>query len=73
MIEIQKRIAGEAEKEGCYREFILTLEDKPADAPEVGYRAGLYCPKCRQAILDYDGMLNLVCPNCGVVQGGCFT
>ena len=36
-------------------------------------RFGSLCPKCKQGIIDYDGMLNLVCPNCGVTSGGCFT
>jgi uncharacterized protein (DUF983 family) len=37
------------------------------------FRAGFLCPKCGLGRLDYDGMLNLVCPNCGLIQGGCFT
>jgi hypothetical protein len=24
-------------------------------------------------IMDYDGLLNLVCPVCGFGEGGCFT
>jgi hypothetical protein len=36
-------------------------------------RAGYLCPKCNSERLDYDGLLNLVCPKCGLVSGGCFT
>jgi hypothetical protein len=70
---MQNRITGEDEKKGMHREIVLLLDDKPAEFPPTGYRAGMNCPKCRQAILDYDGLLNVVCPHCGVVQGGCFT
>lgn len=37
--------------------------------PHVG---GL-CPICQAEVLDYDGLLNLSCPRCGVILGGCFT
>ncbi len=36
-------------------------------------RIGVVCPKCRKGTFDYDGMLNLVCSNCGYTSGGCFT
>ncbi len=36
-------------------------------------RSGDLCPKCREALLDYDGLLNLACPGCGYAVGGCFT
>lgn len=36
-------------------------------------RAGDLCPKCKEERLDYDGLLNLTCPNCGYALGGCFT
>jgi hypothetical protein len=39
----------------------------------VRYQAGALCPQCQKGILDYDGLLNLVCPVCGQAQGGCFT
>jgi uncharacterized Zn finger protein (UPF0148 family) len=33
---------------------------------------GAVCPFCGQGILDYDGLLNLVCPVCGQREaGGC--
>ena len=35
--------------------------------------AGDTCPRCRKGILDYDGLLNLTCPQCGYSLGGCFT
>ncbi len=36
-------------------------------------RFGSTCSKCRKGSFDYDGMLNLVCSNCGYTSGGCFT
>jgi uncharacterized Zn finger protein (UPF0148 family) len=37
-------------------------------------RAGEACPECRQGILEYNGMLDLVCPQCGYHEpGGAFT
>lgn len=35
-------------------------------------RAGDLCPACQHGKLDYDGLLNLACPECGYAQGGCF-
>jgi hypothetical protein len=46
-----------------------TIEDREIPEP----RAGALCPKCGQANLDYDGLLNLTCPNCGYTAAGCFT
>jgi uncharacterized protein (DUF983 family) len=37
-------------------------------------RPGQKCPQCRKGKLDYDGLLNLVCPQCGhVAFSGSFT
>ena len=36
-------------------------------------RAGDLCPVCQLERLDYDGLLNLSCPECGAISGGCFT
>jgi len=41
------------------------------DSFEVSF--GSTCPKCRNGSFNYDGMLNLVCSNCGYTSGGCFT
>lgn len=38
-----------------------------------GAEAGKSCPVCKLGIMDYDGLLNLVCPVCGFTEGGCFT
>lgn len=35
--------------------------------------AGDLCPACNKAYLDYDGLLNLSCPNCGYTLAGCYT
>lgn len=37
-------------------------------------RVGEACPECHQGIMEYNGMLNLVCPVCGYREpGGAFT
>ena len=41
--------------------------------PVVSPRYGELCPLCQEQRLDYDGFLNLVCPKCGVLSGGCYT
>jgi len=48
----------------------------PVGQVEVPYhppRSGDLCPHCDEGRLDYDGLLNLACPNCGYSLGGCFT
>ncbi|MHB0924556.1 MAG: hypothetical protein ACYC6H_07430 [Bellilinea sp.] len=44
-----------------------------SDSSPTGAEAGKPCPVCGLGIMDYDGLLNLVCPVCGCTQGGCFT
>ncbi len=35
---------------------------------------GTLCPNCREATLNYNRMLELICPNCGYREpGGAFT
>lgn len=36
-------------------------------------RRGDICPECGRGRLDYDGLLNLACSECGFAVGGCFT
>lgn len=48
-----------------------TLERPPSQHKVL--RAGDLCPRCGEHALDYDGLLNLSCPKCGVLAGGCFT
>lgn len=52
---------------------IVFSPDEQVKQPEVGVSAGNLCPKCKKGILDYDGMLNIVCPICNFTAGGCFT
>ncbi|HSF82315.1 MAG TPA: hypothetical protein VLA49_13825 [Anaerolineales bacterium] len=52
--------------------MILPGSERPARmAHEL--RSGERCPRCKRANLDYDGLLNLSCPECGYAVGGCFT
>ncbi len=53
--------------------FGTTASSNNDEPSKAEYRAGKLCPRCRQGILDYDGLLNLVCPVCGPMQAGCFT
>jgi hypothetical protein len=40
----------------------------------IHLRSGDLCPQCRVERLDYDGLLNLICPGCGFTPGGgCFS
>jgi hypothetical protein len=41
--------------------------------PKKGFRPDDLCPICHTERLDYNGLLNLVCPVCGLIEGGCFT
>ena len=41
--------------------------------PAVGLRVGMTCPRCGQATIDYDGLLQLVCPHCGLKEAGACT
>lgn len=41
--------------------------------PKKPLRAGDLCPICGKQRLEYDGLLNLSCPNCGPAAVGCFT
>lgn len=34
---------------------------------------GKPCPKCYAGVLDYDGLLNLICTICGYTLTGCST
>lgn len=38
-----------------------------------GFYYGALCPRCKQGTLDYNGMLNLQCPVCGLESGYGFT
>ena len=39
----------------------------------VRLRAGMTCPYCHRAQLDYNGLLQLMCPRCGVLETETFT
>jgi uncharacterized protein (DUF983 family) len=47
------------------------LPDAHQETAEL--HAGDICPRCRNGTLDYDGLLNLACPQCGYSLAGCFT
>lgn len=47
------------------------LPTKDRQTPEL--RPGDLCPVCGKNYIDFDGMLNLTCPECGSISVGCFT
>ncbi|HBX69360.1 MAG TPA: hypothetical protein DEH25_08235 [Chloroflexi bacterium] len=56
-------------------EMSINLEFQ-AHAPSQGStnpKVGALCPICQSAKMDYDGMLNLSCLQCGYSLAGCFT
>jgi hypothetical protein len=54
--------------------IINKVVDQEQDKIVTGkLRAGDLCPQCKQGRLDYDGLLNLSCTQCGYAVGGCFT
>ncbi len=65
---------GRLDREKNITEFerIMENQSKFTNA-QFEIRFGGVCPVCEIGILDYDGMLNLICPNCGYSAGGCFT
>ena len=63
---------------GCDGDAGLDLNSWETSQPAIGHkpqrlRAGSLCPYCKAHQLDYDGQINLACPQCGVISGGCFT
>lgn len=61
-----------------YDHLVLDLKLDKAPGYTKNYkskrlRAGDLCPICYTERLDYDGQINLSCPKCGVISGGCFT
>lgn len=46
--------------------------EKPSHLPN-NYLPGKPCPKCNDGVLDYDGLLNITCVNCGYTIVGCST
>lgn len=41
--------------------------------PGQRLRAGMLCPRCGEVELEYNGLLNLVCPHCGLTEVGAYT
>lgn len=72
----KKNVQGEkGSHDGERDEFIFNMDlisGVPEPKPER-LRAGSLCPICKKYRLDYDGQINLACPKCGVISGGCFT
>jgi hypothetical protein len=53
--------------------FVLNEKGFVLPKKVSGIKAGDLCPNCGSARLDYDGLLNICCPDCGYILVGCFT
>lgn len=55
----------------------LELKNRGLDDKHAQMRhdplVGELCPRCQEGHLDYDGLLNLVCQQCGYTLTGCST
>ncbi|MBN1536694.1 MAG: hypothetical protein JW908_08185 [Anaerolineales bacterium] len=53
----------------------VTQTDELKQETIILLRRGDLCPQCGQGRMDYDGLLNLSCPQCGYTNttGGSFT
>jgi hypothetical protein len=75
----EKRYTGDkkyAHKDGQNEVLVpLKIDIDMSGSPPVGSfpRAGSPCPQCRRGVLDYDGLLNLSCDECGYSLAGCFS
>ncbi|MGV8025461.1 MAG: hypothetical protein AB2L18_02760 [Anaerolineaceae bacterium] len=52
---------------------IINETEKKSENRNCGFQAGAFCPRCKQGILDYNGLLNLQCPVCGLEVGYGYT
>ena len=52
---------------------LLPLAVEPGSGSASELRAGDHCPHCHIGKMDYDSLLNLICPECGYTHAGCFT
>lgn len=69
-------VEGERKNQGRIKVGDLQLRYHAIRAASLTVRyaqPGMPCPACGMAVMDYDGLLTLVCPQCGYGQGGCFT
>ena len=41
--------------------------------PGERLREGMICPRCQQAKMEYNGLLQLTCPECGLTEAGACT
>lgn len=57
------------EKESKYDNISAVCYLRPGER----LREGMVCPRCHAAKMEYNGMLNLVCPNCGLTEAGAST
>ncbi|NOZ00203.1 MAG: hypothetical protein GXP40_13540 [Chloroflexi bacterium] len=50
--------------------YIWEQEPEPAVQSSEPLKRDALCPQCGEGHLDYDGLLDLVCPKCGFTASG---
>lgn len=45
----------------------------PSERNASRVQAVMTCPRCNQATLGYNGLLQLICPRCGMLEAGVST
>jgi hypothetical protein len=65
----QNKVNGESGNLSSLEMLLLGLGQPRKVRGEEPLRKGAECPRCGQAQLDYNGILQLECPSCGFVSG----
>jgi uncharacterized protein (DUF983 family) len=68
-ITIDRKTPTEPEKREFPGNSALTCELQPGES----LRPGMLCPRCGEGRIDYNGLLHLVCPVCGLTEAGACT
>ena len=55
------------------KEIKKQTESEEKSQKSCRLEAGQTCPQCGNSTLEYNGLLNLVCPACGYELAGSFT
>ena len=53
-----------------FEKILLGIDQPPVGEVVVPHRRGDLCPVCKAEKLDYNGLLQLECPQCGFTEGG---
>lgn len=62
-------VTDSAENLSSLERLLLGIDQPPAMQSKEPLRRGAPCPKCGEAGLEYNGLLQLECARCGFVNG----